>query len=83
MMVFRLSMSLHTSLVVARPVLSEGVKATTLIESTEAELQEVKHDQNVLRDQNENLHEEVRALLWPMIWSGPPVGGFRFVFAAL
>ncbi|CAP91199.1 Pc13g01300, partial [Penicillium rubens Wisconsin 54-1255] len=35
---------------------------TTLIESTEAELQEVKHDQNVLRDQNENLHEEVRAL---------------------
>lgn len=35
---------------------------TTLIESTKAELQEVKHDQNVLRDQNEKLHEEVRAL---------------------
>ena len=29
-MVFRLSMSLHTSLVVARPVLSEGVKASPL-----------------------------------------------------
>jgi hypothetical protein len=35
---------------------------TTLIESTKAELQEVKHDQNVLQTQNEKLHEEIRAL---------------------
>ena len=35
---------------------------TTLIESTQNEIQEVKHNQNVLRDQNEKLHEEVRAL---------------------
>jgi hypothetical protein len=35
---------------------------TVLIESTKAEIEEVKHDQNVLRDQNEKLHEEVRAL---------------------
>ena len=35
---------------------------TALIESTKAEIEEVKHDQNVLRDQNEKLHEEVRAL---------------------
>jgi hypothetical protein len=32
-----------------------------LIESTKAEIEEVKHDQNVLREQNEKLHEEVRA----------------------
>jgi hypothetical protein len=30
---------------------------TTVIESTKAEILEVKHDQNVLRDQNEKLHE--------------------------
>ncbi|KAJ5865147.1 uncharacterized protein N7529_007063 [Penicillium soppii] len=35
---------------------------TTLIEATKSELFEVKHDQNVLRAQNEKLHEEVRAL---------------------
>jgi hypothetical protein len=35
---------------------------TTLIESTKADLEEVKHDQNVLREQNDRLHEEVRAL---------------------
>ncbi|OQE66334.1 hypothetical protein PENNAL_c0190G00760 [Penicillium nalgiovense] len=34
----------------------------TLIESTKAEVQEVNHDQNVLRDQSEKLHEEVKAL---------------------
>jgi hypothetical protein len=31
----------------------------TLIEPTKAEIEEVKHDQNVLRDENEKLHEEV------------------------
>jgi hypothetical protein len=35
---------------------------TTLIESTKAELLEVKHDQNILREQNEKLHEELHAL---------------------
>ncbi|KAG2000895.1 hypothetical protein GB937_010718 [Aspergillus fischeri] len=35
---------------------------TTLIESTKAELQEVKHNQNVLYEQNQKLHEEVKAL---------------------
>lgn len=35
---------------------------TTLIESTKADLEEVKHDQNVLREQNDRLHEEVKAL---------------------
>jgi hypothetical protein len=35
---------------------------TTLIESTKSKLEEVKHDQNVLREQNEKLHEEVIAL---------------------
>lgn len=35
---------------------------TARIETTKDELQEVKHDQNVLRDQNEKLHEEVKAL---------------------
>jgi hypothetical protein len=35
---------------------------TALIESTKAEVEEVRHDQNVLRDQNDKLHEEVRAL---------------------
>ncbi|CEJ62888.1 hypothetical protein PMG11_11373 [Penicillium brasilianum] len=37
-------------------------RQTVLIESTKAEIEEVKHDQNVLREQNEKLHEEVRAL---------------------
>jgi hypothetical protein len=35
---------------------------TTVIESTKAEILEVKHDQNVLRDQNEKLREEIQAL---------------------
>jgi hypothetical protein len=35
---------------------------TALIESTKAEIEEVKHDQNVLREQNDRLHEEVKAL---------------------
>ncbi|KAJ5646736.1 hypothetical protein N7490_003108 [Penicillium lividum] len=35
---------------------------TALIESTKAEIEEVKHDQNALRDQNDKLHEEVKAL---------------------
>ncbi|KAJ5858067.1 hypothetical protein N7455_008961 [Penicillium solitum] len=35
---------------------------TALIESTKAEIEGVKHDQNVLRDQNEKLHEEIRAM---------------------
>ncbi|OQE11167.1 hypothetical protein PENFLA_c080G06013 [Penicillium flavigenum] len=37
-------------------------RQTTLIESTKADLEEVKHDQNVLREQNDRLHKEVRAL---------------------
>ncbi|KAJ5769199.1 hypothetical protein N7520_003758 [Penicillium odoratum] len=35
---------------------------TTLIEATMAELLEGKHDQNILREQNEKLHEELHAL---------------------
>jgi hypothetical protein len=35
---------------------------TALIESTKTEIEEVKHDQNVLREQNDRLHEEVKAL---------------------
>lgn len=34
---------------------------TAVIELTKAEIEEVKRDQNVLRHQNEKLHEEVRA----------------------
>jgi hypothetical protein len=37
-------------------------RQTILIEATKTEIEEVKHDQNILRDQNEKLHEEVRAL---------------------
>ncbi|KAJ5970196.1 uncharacterized protein N7479_000114 [Penicillium vulpinum] len=37
-------------------------RQTTLIESAKADLEEVKHDQNVLREQNDRLHEEVKAL---------------------
>jgi hypothetical protein len=37
-------------------------RQTTLIESTKAELQEVKHEQNALQDQNQKLYEEVKAL---------------------
>ncbi|KAJ9480546.1 hypothetical protein VN97_g13009, partial [Penicillium thymicola] len=35
---------------------------TELIQSTKNELLEVKHEQSVIHTQNENLHEEVRAL---------------------
>lgn len=35
---------------------------TTLIQATKNELQELKHDQNVLQAQIEKLHEEIRAL---------------------
>jgi peptidoglycan hydrolase CwlO-like protein len=45
---------------------------TRLIESTKADLEEVKHDQNVLREQNEKLHEEVRALRTQIETSPPP-----------
>lgn len=37
-------------------------RQTALIESTKAKLQEIKHDQNVLHEQNQKLHEEVKAL---------------------
>lgn len=37
-------------------------RQTALIESTKAEVQEVKHDQNVLHEQSQKLHEEVKAL---------------------
>lgn len=47
-------------------------RQTTLIESTKADLEEVKHDQNVLREQNEKLHEEVRALRAQIEASPPP-----------
>jgi hypothetical protein len=33
-----------------------------LIESTKADLEEVRHDQNVLLEQNDRLFEDVRAL---------------------
>jgi cell division protein FtsB len=32
---------------------------TAVIESTQNELQEIKHNQHVLQEQNEKLHEEV------------------------
>lgn len=35
---------------------------TAAIESTQSELQEIKHNQHVLQEQNEKLHEEVKAL---------------------
>lgn len=34
----------------------------TLIQATKDELQELKHEQNILHAQNEKLHEEIRAL---------------------
>ena len=37
-------------------------RQTTLIESTKTELQEVKRGQNTLQEQNQKLHEEVKAL---------------------
>ncbi|OOQ91478.1 hypothetical protein PEBR_00836 [Penicillium brasilianum] len=35
---------------------------TTIIESTKGELLEVKHDQNVFRDQNKKLYDEPKTL---------------------
>jgi hypothetical protein len=43
-----------------------------LLESTKTEIEEVKHDQNILRDQNEKLYEEVRALR-AQLFAAPPV----------
>ncbi|KAJ5240343.1 reverse transcriptase [Penicillium citrinum] len=37
-------------------------RQTAVIETTQNELQEIKHSQNVLQEQNEKLHEEVKAL---------------------
>jgi hypothetical protein len=45
---------------------------TVLIEATKTETVEVKHDQNILRDQNDKLHEEVRALR-AQLEANPPV----------
>jgi hypothetical protein len=45
---------------------------TALIEATETEIEEVSHDQNTLRDQNEKFHEEIRALR-AQIQTTPPV----------
>lgn len=49
---------------------------TALIESTKAEIEEVKHDQNDLCDQNEKLHSEVRALR-AQIEAHPPASPAR------
>jgi hypothetical protein len=51
-------------------------RQTALIESTKAELQEVKHDQNVLHEQNQKLHEEVKALR-AQLDSSPPAPSAR------
>ncbi|GFF62624.1 hypothetical protein IFM51744_10999 [Aspergillus udagawae] len=45
---------------------------TVLIEATKTKIKEVKHDQNILRNQNEKLHEEVRALR-AQLKANPPV----------
>lgn len=45
---------------------------TVLLETTKTEIEEVKHGQNILRDQNEKLHEEVRALR-AQLEANPPV----------
>lgn len=46
-------------------------RQTTLIESTKAELQGVKHEQQIIQEQNHKLHEEVKALR-AQIDSPPP-----------
>lgn len=51
-------------------------RQTALIESTKAERQEVKHDQNVLHEQNQKLHEEVKALR-AQLDSSPPAPSAR------
>jgi hypothetical protein len=57
---------------------------TTLIQATKDELQEVKHDQNVLQAQNEKLHEEIRALRAQVetLPSTPPVRSWAAVAAS-
>ena len=57
---------------------------TTLIESTQSELQEVKHNQNVLQEQNEKLQEEVRALRTQLeaLPSAPPARSWAAVAAS-
>ncbi|KAJ9481484.1 hypothetical protein VN97_g11989, partial [Penicillium thymicola] len=59
----------HNGRVTTREIwrLIDGLKETIayqteLIQSTKNELLEVKHEQSVIHTQNENLHEEVRAL---------------------
>ena len=37
-------------------------RQTAVIETTQNELREIKHSQNILQEQNEKLHEEVKAL---------------------
>ena len=49
---------------------------TTTIAATQNELQEIKHNQNVLQEQNEKLHEEVKALR-AQIESAPTVSATR------
>ncbi|CAG8069187.1 unnamed protein product [Penicillium salamii] len=49
---------------------------TAVIESTQNELQEIKHNQHVLQEQNEKLHEEVKALR-AQVESTPAVSATR------
>ncbi|KAJ5138858.1 uncharacterized protein N7515_003706 [Penicillium bovifimosum] len=49
---------------------------TAVIESTHNELQEIKHNQHVLQEQNEKLHEEVKALR-AQVESAPAVTATR------
>ncbi|CAG8155241.1 unnamed protein product, partial [Penicillium salamii] len=49
---------------------------TAVIESTQNELQEIKHNQHVLQEQNEKLHEEVKALR-AQVESAPAVTATR------
>jgi hypothetical protein len=49
---------------------------TTTIAATQNELQDIKHNQNVLQEQNEKLHDEVKALR-TQIEATPPVTATR------
>ncbi|OQE35310.1 hypothetical protein PENNAL_c0827G10217, partial [Penicillium nalgiovense] len=49
---------------------------TAVIESTQNELREIKHNQHVLQEQNEKLHEEVKALR-AQVESAPAVTATR------
>lgn len=51
-------------------------RQTATIAATQNELQEIKHNQNVLQEQNEKLHEEVKALR-AQIEKAPPVTATR------